>query len=123
MDFTSGVFEFPSHKGSGPRTQRLRVAFDHRIAKASAVLTGYSASFGNGDHEFGRLIIQLDTQIVNNSTTGPEVNVVATFGLRDFSNHWDDPYFGEIRFVLITEAERVSPILDTGVFDAGKVKA
>jgi hypothetical protein len=117
MNFTSGVFDFPSHHGSGPQSQRLRVGFDHRIGAASAVLTGYSAAFTSGDHEFGRLVVELDTRIVNNSTTGPEVEVVATFGLRDFSNHWDDPYAGQVRFVLMTEPERRLPV----VFDAAAV--
>ncbi len=111
MDFTTGQFDFPSHKGSGPQAQRLHVSFDHRIAKASAVLSGYDASFASGDHHFGRLIVTLDTQIVNNSTTGPEVNVTATFGLRDFSGNWDDAYVGKLRFVLITVPEhRVPPV-------------
>jgi len=115
MDFTTGQFDFPSHKGSGPQTQRLRISFDHRIAQASAVLTGYDASFANGDHNFGRLIVTLDTQIVNNSTTGPEVNVVAAFGLRDYSGNWDDAYVGKVRFVLITVPEH--RILPTAVLE------
>jgi hypothetical protein len=109
MDFTTGEFDFPPHKNSGPRSQRLRVAFNHRIGKASAVLTGYDASFVDADHEFHRLIVTLQTEIVNNSTTGPEVAVVATFGLRDDSNHWDDTYAGKVRFVLITEPEHSVP--------------
>jgi hypothetical protein len=109
MDFTSGQFDFPAHKDSGPQSQRLRISFEHRIAQASAVLSGYDASFTNGDHHFGRLIVTLATQIVNNSTTGPEVNVVATFGLRDFSGNWDDAYAGQVRFVLITVPEHQVP--------------
>jgi hypothetical protein len=96
----------------------LRVAFDYRIGQASAVLIGYDASFTNGDHNFGRLIVTLATQIVNNSTTGPEVDVVATLGLRDFSGNWDDDYAGNVRFVLITVPEHRAPpisVLTTNV--------
>jgi len=109
MDFTTGQFDFPAHKGSGPQTQPQRIPFDYRIGQASAVLTGYDASFVDGDHNFGRLVVRLDTQIVNESTTGHEVNVVATFGLRDFSDDWDDEYAGNVRFVLITEPEQAAP--------------
>ena len=109
MDFTTGQFDFPAHKGSGPQTQRLRISFDHRIGQASAVLTGYDASFTGGDHNFGRLVVTLSTQIVNDSTKGPEVDVVATFGLRDFSGNWDDNYAGQVRFVLITVPQHFVP--------------
>jgi hypothetical protein len=75
------------------------------------VLTGWDAAFTDGDHNYGRLIVTLSTQIVNESTTGPEVNVVATFGLRDFSGDWDDRYQGQVRFVLVTVPEhRVLPV-------------
>jgi len=109
MDFTTGQFDFPAHSGSGPQIQRLRISFDHRIGQASAVLTGYDASCADGDHNFGRLIVALATQIVNESTTGPEVNVVATLGLRDFSEDWDDEYAGNVRFLLITVPEHRAP--------------
>lgn len=109
MEFTSGSFDFPSHKGSGPRSQTLRVAFDRRIGKASAVLTGYEAKFDSGDHELRQLVVSLHTRIVNQSTTGHEVEVTATFGLRDASGHWDDPYSGQVRFLLISVPENQRP--------------
>jgi hypothetical protein len=109
MDFTTGHFDFPAHKGSGPLSQRARISFDYRIGQATAVLTGYDASYADGDHNFGRLIVQLATQIVNESTTGPEVNVIGTFGLRDFSEEWDDEYTGTVRFLLITVPEHRAP--------------
>ena len=112
MDFTTDQFDFPPCKNSGPQSQRRRFSFDYRIGQASAVLTGYDAAYADGDHNFGRLVVSLATQIVNESTTGPEVNVVATFGLRDFSDDWDDEYTGSVRFLLITEPEPSAPPVD-----------
>ena len=120
MDFTSGQFDFPTTSGSGPQSLSLSFSFEHRISKASAVLLGYEAFFMNGDHNFGRLIVNLDTQIVNDPAAGQQVVVTATFGLRDFSGDWDDPYTGRVQFVLITEPQhRMPPVAVAGVVGMG----
>jgi hypothetical protein len=31
------------------------------------------------------------------------VNVDVTYGLRDWSNEWDDNYEGEVRFVVVAD--------------------
>jgi hypothetical protein len=41
-------------------------------------------------------------RILNAPTTGPEVDVMAMFALKDDSGSFDDPYAGTVRFVLLT---------------------
>jgi hypothetical protein len=104
MEFRDYIFEFLPSKG-GPQSQHMRFAFKEPIAQASAVLTGYSASFVDGDHELGQLSVQLGTQIVNHAPDGPEVVVNALLGLRDFSRSCDDRYTGKIHVCLIAIPE------------------
>jgi hypothetical protein len=111
MDVQTGEFNFPSGSGSGPRQTKMRHAFNERIGQASVALTGFQAQFTDGDHHFGRLEVGLGHRIVNNSTTGHEVEVFGTFGLRDLSNHWDDNYAGKIQYCLLTIPERTRPII------------
>ena len=82
------------------------------LAQASAVLTGYTSAFSGDDHHFGRLIVELSTEIVNRT----DVVVTATYGLRDFSGSWDDRYEGEIRFCLIVD--HGSPVVGPGIAHA-----
>jgi hypothetical protein len=110
MDLISGHFDFPAHSGSGPQSARMRHAFERRIGLASVVLTGFQASFRDGDHNFGRLTVELQHRIVNESTTGHEVEVTAAFGLRDLSNDWDDAYAGKVSYCLMVIPERREPI-------------
>jgi hypothetical protein len=114
MEFRDHIFEFLPAKG-GPQLQHMRFGFRDPIAYASALLTGYSAGFVDGDHELGQLSVQLGTQIVNSTPDGPEVVVNALLGLRDFSGSWDDRFQGKIHVCLIAipESSRRPHILDT----------
>jgi hypothetical protein len=102
MEVRNYTFQFDSHTG-GPQQQQMRFAYTKPIEQASAVLQGYDARFVDGDHHLGELQIQFATTIVNDAPDGPEVVVTATFGLRDWSGNWDDPYAGSVQFCLITE--------------------
>lgn len=110
MELVSGHFDFPPVSGSGPQSARMRHGFERRIAQASVILTGFQASFRDGDHNFGRLTVELQHRVVNESTTGHEVEVTASFGLRDLSNHWDDAYSGKVSYCLIVIPERRGPV-------------
>jgi hypothetical protein len=103
MLILTGVFDFPASSGSGPRSMGTTFTVARRVAQASAVLTGYTAEYVTGDHEFGRLTVTLQTDIVSNSATGAEISVTAFYGLRDFSGNWDDTYRGQVRFALLVE--------------------
>jgi hypothetical protein len=109
MEFRTDQFDYSAHSGSGPVNMARSYPFTYRVAQASAVLTGYTAGFLKGDHEFGRLIVQLSTEIQNDAAGGPQVTVSADFGLRDWSGNWDDEYAGVINFCLIVEGERLIP--------------
>jgi hypothetical protein len=111
MEFQTGQLLFASASGSGPRELRMRHAFEPRIGQASVVLTGFTASFDNDDHNFGRFTVELAHRVVNESTTGHEVEVVARLGLRDFSGNWDDAYSGKVEYcVIVVPASRRPPI-------------
>jgi hypothetical protein len=109
MDFREDHFDFTPHTGSGPVNMARAFPFPYRISQASVVLTGYTAEFTDGDHEFGRLIVQLSVEIENDAPGGPQVTVSANFGLRDWSGDWDDEYGGVIRFCLMVEREMLIP--------------
>jgi hypothetical protein len=67
-------------------------------------MTGYLAEYSGGnDHHIGKLQIQLDTSILDNTVT-----VNASFGLRDWSGNWDDQYDGNIDFVVIADLQDVN---------------
>jgi len=104
MEFRDYTFDFPPNKG-GPQSQHMRFGFREPIASASAVLTGYSASFVDGDHELGQMSVLVGAQIVNHAPDGPEVVVNALLGLRDFSGSWDDRFTGQIHVCLIAIPE------------------
>jgi hypothetical protein len=73
--------------------------FARQVVQASAVLTGDESAFTETDHHFGRLTVTLSTEIIGRT----KVVVTATYGLRDYSNEWDDTYEGEIRFCLLVD--------------------
>jgi hypothetical protein len=95
MEVREHLFEFESYKG-GLHHMQHRFAFSRPVARASAVLKGWSAQFVDGDHHFGQLTVQLRTEIVNNAPDGPEIVLHAVLGLRDFSGSWDDRFGGTI---------------------------
>jgi hypothetical protein len=69
--------------------------------RAVAGLTGYFAEYsGQNDHHLGQLTVQLDTSINDNTVT-----VTGTFGLRDWSGNWDDPYDGNIECVVLADLQ------------------
>jgi len=96
MLILTGVFDFPASRGSGPRSMGTTFTVARRVGQASAVLTGYTAEYTTGDHNFGRLIVTLETQIISNSANGAQIRVTAFYGLRDFSGNWDDTYQGQV---------------------------
>ena len=111
MELREDSFNFPPFKGSGPR-QVVTVPmhrFPRRVLSAVAGITGYSVSFDreDDDHEWGRLQIELSTGI--NPVDPRDVEVSATFGLRDHSGDWDDSYSAVIQYVVLAELEPVVP--------------
>ena len=100
MQIHNDSITFGSAEGSGPRTGFRDIRMLGTLTQATAVLTGFTASFSpsDGDHHLGNLDIRLNTAI-----RGSIVRVNVTFGLRDWSGTWDDKYEGRIFFSLIAE--------------------
>jgi hypothetical protein len=101
MELRTGSLDFSlPHAGSGPQTKEKTVVFPRPVRIAVAALSGYTTSYTSGDHNFGRIEIRLEKSILNNTVT-----VTGTFGLRDWSGIWDDPYNGALDFVVLAELE------------------
>ena len=99
---TGSVFISPS-KGFGPQERvAAPVVFSREVKSAAVGITGYSASFVEDDHHFGRLVVSARHQ-----TTFNTVSVTVSLGLRDWSNDWDDEYTGLVHFAVL--AELISP--------------
>ncbi|GEM_PF-1098940 len=108
MEIRQQSFNFPALSGSGPQTAEARISFPRSIVRATAGMSGYSATFENHeDHHFGRLTVELSSQVSSDDDTVLVVN--GSFGLRDWSGEWDDPYSGNIEFVVLAELVGVVP--------------
>jgi hypothetical protein len=95
--------DFNSFEGSGPRTQSQPVEFGVPLTQAAAILTGFNAAYSpsDGDHHLGNLEIRLDARIDPGAIGRVVVDI--TFGLRDWSNEWDDRYEGVVNFAVVAE--------------------
>ena len=102
MLVSNGSVSFNKFKGSGPRTQRTEVVFATPVTQATAFVQGFDVSFSpRNDHHLGQLDVRLDATF---DTLAPQrVNVDVVYGLRDWSNEWDDNYEGTINFTVVAE--------------------
>jgi hypothetical protein len=100
MFVRAGSAFFMPLRGAGPRTVVQPILFPRAVRRATAGLLGYSVSYPNRDHHIGRLQVQLDTQV-----EGPLVQVTTIYGLRDWTDSWDDNYSGVIDFAVLADLE------------------
>ncbi len=102
MEKRTGSLTFGSSEGSGPRTASRIFNFTSPVSKAISILTGTSFGFSEADddHHLGRIITRLETFIDDDVVT-----VEGTFGVRDWSNEWDDRYEGSMQFVLLADLD------------------
>ncbi|HRO57724.1 MAG TPA: M66 family metalloprotease, partial [Burkholderiaceae bacterium] len=108
MDLRSSSFHFPSTEDTGPQSASAQFAFPRAVRQAAVGITGYSASFENGeDHHLGRLIVELNASV--NGADPTKVDVSGNFGLRDWSGNWDDPYGGLVEFTLLADLVGIAP--------------
>src|SRR5262249_3373421 len=100
MELRAGSLDFSQPlSGSGPRTASTTLVFPRTVNSATAGLSGYSAEYSGGnDPHVGLLEIKVDPAINDNTVT-----VNGTFGLRDWSDNWDDQYDGNIDFVVVAD--------------------
>jgi hypothetical protein len=87
--------------GSGPRSSFTDVNLPNPVVQATAILTGFNVAFSpaDGDHHLGDLDVRLSAA----PPSGSSVRVTATYGLRDWTDNWDDRYEGTIFFTVIGE--------------------
>ena len=108
MDIRFSSFNFPSTEDEGPQTASAQVPFPRAMQRVAVGITGYSATFQNQeDHHLGRLILELDASVNGGDPT--KVDVTGRFGLRDWSNEWDDPYSGIVEYALFADLVGVTP--------------
>jgi hypothetical protein len=106
MEIRESSFNFPRTAGSGPQGAETTVSFARGVRAVAAGIIGYSATFeDHSDQNFGRLIVELGAEI--SSVDPNSVIVRGSFGLRDWSNEWDDGYSGNIQYVVLAELEPV----------------
>jgi hypothetical protein len=103
MQVKDGHIRFNEWHSQGPRELEAEVIFDTPVTQATAILTGFDVAFTreDGDHHLGNLEVRLDAEI--DRLAPQRVNVVATYGLRDWSEEWDDHYEGEVFFTVVAE--------------------
>src|SRR5215204_2381499 len=102
MQVKSGSIEFERFHASGPRDKDGEVIFDTPVTQATAILTGFDVAYSpREDHHLGNLEVRLDADI--DRLAPRRVNVVATYGLRDWTEEWDDDYEGEVFFTVVAE--------------------
>src|SRR5262245_49661117 len=105
---THRSFNFPKKKGEGPQRAAAEERFPRQVLSVAVGIVGYSATFENReDHNLGRLTVEVDARI--NAADPTRVDVRGVFGLRDWSNEWDDPYSGLIDYAVFAELAAVGP--------------
>ena len=100
MQIATGSFPIGPVSGNGPQVNSTVVTMPAPVTQAVAILTGFTVEFTpNDDHHLG----QLDVQVLQTSVNGASVTVQITYGLRDWSDNWDDSYDGQIFFAVVGE--------------------
>ena len=78
------------------------VNFNRPVRTAVAALTGDTVSFPQSTEGRRLGLLQVD---LRTSVDAEQVSVDVTYGLRDWSGHWDDAYAGTFRYVIYAELE------------------
>ncbi len=100
MQIVNQSTSFGPLSGSGPQTRTVTATFPSAVSQATAILTGFTAEFSNGnDHHLG----QLECDLAVTGVSGQNVSVRVRLGLRDWSGTWDDNYDGTVSFSVIGE--------------------
>lgn len=107
MEIRQRSFNFPRTSDTGPQSAEETITFARRVLRATAGITGYSARYDDGDHHLGRITVELSARV--NPDDDTQVIVSGVFGLRDWSNEWDDDYSGNLQYVVLADLEGVAP--------------
>lgn len=108
VDVRSSSFHFPSTEGKGPQSASAQLSFPRAVTNVAVGVAGYTAEFANReDHHLGRLIVELNARVNGDDAT--KVDVSGSFGLRDWSGEWDDPYSGLVEYTVFAELTAIGP--------------
>ncbi|MBR1279772.1 hypothetical protein [Bradyrhizobium sp. AUGA SZCCT0283] len=101
MEVRSGSFSYVRIRDTGPQIHERTFNFNSPVNQAVAILTGTNFGFSpRNDHHLGLVSVRLD-RIIDDDV----VTVTGTFGVRDWSDEWDDDYEGTIQFLLLADLE------------------
>ena len=90
---------FASARGVGPRVEPVTIPLGTSVRDATAVLTSFHVAFTRpDDHHFGQLNLAVKVDTVDSQGN---VRVNCTYGLRDWSDEFDDAYEGVVSFFVI----------------------
>ena len=106
MEIRESSFNFPRSTGGGQSASQT-ITHAREVERVAVGMTGYSATFEDEDHHVGRLTAELWAEIDEDDAT--EVRVSGQFALRDWSGEFDDPYSGNIQWVLLAELVPATP--------------
>src|SRR5262245_50529910 len=101
MQIQTSSVSFGPVSGSGPQVSTTTVSFPSAVSQAAAILTGFLVEYSGDDHHLGQLDVQV--AVPAGGINGATVTVNITYGLRDWSDDWDDSYDGMINFAVIAE--------------------
>ena len=105
MELRAEILPIP--QGRGERSFHMNVLFSRPVARVHIALTGYTLEYAGGDHHLKRIIVKLFAEPGAHVDDGYEVRVTAVVNLRD--QNGDDPYTGEIGFLLFAEPKTLIP--------------
>ena len=102
MEIRTTSLLFPKAEDEGPLSAQAEIVFPRDVERVTAGITGYTAVFEDeDDHHFGRLEVEVNARVDADDAT--KVIVSGAFGLRDWSNEFDDPYSGLIDIAVLAD--------------------
>jgi hypothetical protein len=109
MEVRESSLSFPEVEGEGPQSASVQLSFPRSVTTVAAGISGYTAVFEDReDHHVGRLEIEVSAAVNGDDDT--LVDVTGKFGLRDWSNEWDDPYSGVVDVSVLAELVPLTPV-------------
>lgn len=107
MEIRTTSLLFPETSGSGPATAQAELTFPRDVVRVAAGITGYTALYEDeSDHHLGRLEVEVGARVSPDDAR--TVTVTGAFGLRDWSNEFDDPYSGVIEVAVLADLVAVT---------------
>jgi hypothetical protein len=102
MDIRLTSLAIGETEDTGPVGLSTSLTFPRDVQAVAVGITGYTARFDHrNDHNFGRLELEVNARI--NDGDHKQVDISGVFGLRDWSNEFDDSYSGLIDLAVLAD--------------------